>query len=43
MIYNNRLFADDLKIIGTKICRRNEADRLSIDHSDADLESSGRC
>ena len=37
VIYNNRLFADDLKIIGTKICRRNEADRLSIDHSDADL------
>jgi deoxyribose-phosphate aldolase len=37
VIYNNRLFADDLKIIGTKICRRNEADRLSIDHSEADL------
>lgn len=37
VVYNNRWFADDLKIIGTKICRRNEADRLSIDHSDADL------
>lgn len=37
IVYNNRLFADDLKIIGTKICRRSEADRLSIDHSDADL------
>jgi deoxyribose-phosphate aldolase len=37
VVYNNRWFADDLKIIGTKICRRNEVDRLSIDHSDADL------
>jgi deoxyribose-phosphate aldolase len=37
VVYNNRWFADDLKIIGTKICRRNEADCLAIDHSDADL------
>ena len=37
VVYNNRLFADDLKIIGSKICRRNEVDRLSIDHSDVDL------
>lgn len=38
VVYNNRRMAQDHKIIATKICRRIEADALSIDHSDADLE-----
>jgi deoxyribose-phosphate aldolase len=38
VIYNNRWFADDLKIIGTKICRRVEVDVLGLDHSEHDLE-----
>lgn len=38
VVYNNSLLSNDLKIIATKICRRVEADVLSVEHSDADLE-----
>lgn len=37
IVYNNRWFAEDTKIIATKICRRIEADMISIDHSDGDF------
>lgn len=38
VVYNSRFLADDLKIITTKICRRVEADVISIDASDSDLQ-----
>jgi deoxyribose-phosphate aldolase len=38
VVYNNRWFTDDLKIIATKICRRVEVDVLGLDHSEHDLE-----
>jgi deoxyribose-phosphate aldolase len=37
-VYNNRWFTDDLKIIVTKICRRVEADVISVDHTEGDLK-----
>jgi deoxyribose-phosphate aldolase len=37
IVMNNRWFADDLKIIATKICKRIEVDVLAVDHSEADL------
>jgi deoxyribose-phosphate aldolase len=37
VVVNNRILADDLKIIGTRICKRVEADAMAIQHSDADL------
>jgi deoxyribose-phosphate aldolase len=38
IVYNNQWLGNDLKIIATKICRRIEADVLSVEHSDSDLE-----
>jgi deoxyribose-phosphate aldolase len=37
VVYNSRLLADDLRIIATKICRRVEADVISIEGSEAEL------
>lgn len=37
VVCNNRNFADDLKIIATRISKRVEADSIAIQHSDADL------
>lgn len=38
VVCNNRLLADDLKIIATRLCKRVEADSIAIQHSEADLK-----
>jgi deoxyribose-phosphate aldolase len=37
VVCNNRILADDLKIIATRISKRVEADAIAIQHSDADV------
>jgi deoxyribose-phosphate aldolase len=37
VVCNNRILADDLKIIATRICKRVEADSLAIQHIESDL------
>ena len=38
VVCNNRILADDLKIIATRICKRVEADTLAIQHIESDLQ-----
>ena len=37
VVCNNRIMADDLKIIATRISKRVEADAIAVQHSDSDL------
>src|SRR4051812_29455822 len=37
VVCNNRILADDLKIIATRICKRVEADAIAIQHLESDL------
>lgn len=37
VVCNNRILADDLKIIATRICKRVEADAIAIQHIESDL------
>lgn len=37
VVCNNRIIADDLKIIATRICKRVEADAIAVQHLEADL------
>lgn len=37
VVCNNRILADDLKIIATRLCKRVEADSIAIQHSEPDL------
>ena len=38
VVCNNRILADDLKIIATRIWKRVEADTLAIQHIESDLQ-----
>lgn len=38
VVYNSRWLADDLKIIATKICRRVEADAVSVDGGGTEID-----